>query len=79
MLSWGFISLRGPSAKLNWFVPGPAITALARMADATAALEYLLLKVRDSPKPFGPKSAGRSSFEQGRLGIVFLLDGPHPG
>jgi hypothetical protein len=36
-------------------------------------------KVRDSPKPFGPKSAGRSSFERGRLGIVFLLDGPHTG
>jgi len=46
-----------------------------RMADATAAPEYLLLKVRDSPKPFDPKPAGRSSFEQGRLGIVFLLDG----
>ena len=46
---------------------------------AVDALEYLLLKVRDGPKPFGPKSAGRRSFEQGRLGSVFLLDGPHTG
>ena len=36
--------------------------------------------VRDSPKPFGPKSAGPSSIEQRSVGIVYLpLDGPHMG
>ena len=60
-------------------VPGPAVTALAEWQMQLRLWNTHSSKVRHSPNPFGPKSAGRSSFEQGRLGIVFLLDGPHPG
>ncbi len=77
---WGFISLRGP-------IPHDSVGSCLdrpsrRLPEWQMQLRLLNIyssKVGDSPKPFSRKSAGRSSFEQGRLGIVFLLDGPHTG
>jgi hypothetical protein len=59
------------------FVPGPPSRRLPERRCNFGSWITYSSKACDSPKPFGRNSAGRNSFEQGRLGIVLLLDGPY--